>query len=230
MANYYRNDLIIRGPINELLRFQSAAQPKDNEKGDDSWGGHEDGQLSFLSLLPPPDELRSPGANATEVERWRNRHWGCLFPEVLAWSLDDECLVIYLETKHFCPHNFVVEVSKKFPELGFTLFWSDHLASFDDWYYGYPMVFAMLTVQAGVISMDYVNMKWTSVLARQDKLPPLNQLNDNVLRLFEMRIAEHTISAKENAEMVRKRDAAVPNSTLPDTTTSGNFDESASLF
>jgi hypothetical protein len=174
MANYYRNVLFIRGPGQELHRFQLDAQPKDTEKGDDSWCGHGDGSLSFLSLVPPPDELRITGANRADVEKWRWSHWGCAFPVVDYWTLDADCLGYWFSTAHFCAHNFVVSISKFYPALAFTLLWNDVYTG----EYGEPMSMALLAVKNGVIVVDYVEMNWETVLAVEAQLPPLHKLTE----------------------------------------------------
>lgn len=219
MADYYRNDLFIRGPEQELLRFQRDALPKDNESGGDSWGGHSEGSLSFLSLIPLPGELRSPRVDCKDVDNWKDRHWGCLYPDVDYYTLQNECLNYHFVTTYCCAHNFVLEVSKSYPALAFTLLWNNvHEGS-----YGQPMQFAMLTVQAGVKSMDYVEMYWDTVLDLQDKLPPLNKLNEDARRSVELRIADIARNAEYLAE-VAKRDASaspsVPSNESPD----GNLD------
>lgn len=184
MANYYRNDLFIRGPGHELERFQSDALPKDDERCEDSWSGHGEGPFSFLSLLPPPDELRSPGANDMDVEKWRRIQWGCAFPEVDAWALKDECLNYWFLTHHFCAHNFVINVSKAYPDLAFTLLWNDVYSGS----YGEPMSMALLAVKDGIIAVDYVEMNWETVLAVEADLPPLHKLPEEKRHGIRMRI------------------------------------------
>lgn len=220
MANYYQNDLFIRGPEIELKRFQSDALPKDHERGDDSWGGHGEGPLSFLSLLPPPDELRSPGVDYRAVEKWRKRHWGCLSPQADDWTFSYECLNYFILSKHSWAHNFVVEASKAYPELAFTLLWSD----FNTGVYVKTTKFAMLTVQAGVISMDCVKMRWDTVLALQDELPPLNKLNEDARRFVEFRHDSWARTRKAIAKAV-KRHFRIQTSALSDEKPNGNTEE-----
>jgi hypothetical protein len=160
MANYFINQLFIRGAPQRLERFRDDALPKDGEQGEDSRGGHAYGPLSFLSLLPPPDALRGSEANAAELGQWKEDHWGCRYPEVDSRSLDGDCLQYYFATGGFCAHNFVVNVSGAYPDLGFTLLWRDIYSGA----YGEPIEYALLVVRNGVISMDFVELSGETVV------------------------------------------------------------------
>jgi hypothetical protein len=179
MANYYRNDLYIRGSEDELRRFRDDALPREGEIGERSRGGHAGGPLSFLSVLPPP-----PGVDARATGGVTNSGWGCLWPFTDDCALEGDCLNYYFSTAHAPAHDFTVSVSKDYPGLAFTLVWNDvHSGLYR------PMEFAMFAVRAGRILVDYVEMRWETVLSLQPELPTLNRLNARARRLTEMRIA-----------------------------------------
>ena len=162
MSNYYRNYLIIRGDQEQLRRFQRDALPREGEQARNSWGGHHDGPLSFFSLLPPPKELHSTTAVSAEpLWDWQAENWGCASPQTDNTTLTDECLTYWFTTCGFCAHNFVVNVSRLYPQLAFRLVWND-------WHsgeYGCPVEYALLVVQDGVIAFDGVEMSGKTVTA-----------------------------------------------------------------
>lgn len=154
MANYYRNYLIIHGATDKLQLFKNNALPKDGEQGGNSWGGHGEGALSFLSLCPPSPELRNQKSNSA-CNEWRAKNWGGLFPELTSGvkdlSLTENALLYpFFMTKYAPSHNFVVSVSRLYPELLFHLIWWDVYEG----EYGTPMRFTHLVANGGR-TMDY---------------------------------------------------------------------------
>ncbi len=141
----------IRGDQAQLRRFQSDALPREGEQARNSWGGHSEGPLSFFSLLPPPTDLRCEAAVSTKpLWDWQAENWGCAAPQTDNSTLSDECLTYWFTTCNFCAHNFVVNVSRLYPQLVFLLVWKD-------WHsggYGCPFDYALLAVQDGIIDFD----------------------------------------------------------------------------
>ncbi len=174
MPNLFCNSLLIHGCPEELRRFQHNALPRDGEQTNNSWGGHGEGPLSFFSLLPPPEQLRCDAARSSPEEplwRWQMNNWGCLWPNGDEGKATDNCVRYDFYTSYFCCHDFVLNVSKLYPQLAFWLVWRD-VYSGD---YDTPIEYAPMVVQNGVISHDYVEMSGkhlTSMLRELDKDSP----------------------------------------------------------
>jgi len=121
MPNWCNNQLMVRGPAEDVRHFKAKAV------GHSPWLPLEarpdkPNPLNFHSLCPVPDELLK-GGYGEAVYKWEQNHWGCKWGGCETQIVDesDEYIKYAFDTPWSPPLEFIAHVARDWPRLSFVI-------------------------------------------------------------------------------------------------------------
>jgi hypothetical protein len=116
------NQLMVRGPIEEVARFKRQAEGHYPWMTSEEKGSKPPSLLNFHSLVPIPEGVLKSGYDDAGYN-WEKNNWGAKWGACDA-GLEDECdegLMYSFHTAWSPPVAFLKNVSRQWPKLTFIL-------------------------------------------------------------------------------------------------------------